>query len=79
MRSRAIAGPAVPPIITAEGDVLRNDAEAYGVALQASGVPLVATRYLTATSPLHDDGTRDPTSRAAILQTVAFLMDVLAD
>lgn len=67
-------------IITAENDVLRDEGEAYGRTLLKAGVETVVTRYNGA---IHDFvmlnaiATAAPV-RAAIMQAVDFLKDVLA-
>jgi acetyl esterase len=67
-------------IITAENDVLRDEGEAYGRKLIGAGVEVVTTRY---NATIHDFvllnalAQAAPT-RAAVMQAVAFLKEVLA-
>lgn len=72
----------LPPtlLVTAEVDVVRDEAEAYGRALRAAGVEVLATRYL---GVVHDFVTlrplRDvPAARAALREGAAFLADAFA-
>ncbi|MFC4910116.1 alpha/beta hydrolase [Actinomadura gamaensis] len=73
----------LPPamIITAEGDVVRDEAEQYARRLREAGVAVTCARYLgmvhdfvslTALQP-------SPPARAAIRQGAAFLADALGD
>ncbi|KDN22056.1 alpha/beta hydrolase [Amycolatopsis rifamycinica] len=71
----------LPPalVITAEADVVRDEAEQYARHLRRSGVPVTATRYLGTT---HDfvslRALRDtPAARAAVHQGGTFLHDAL--
>nr|WP_218891532.1 alpha/beta hydrolase [Actinomycetospora corticicola] len=72
----------LPPtlLVTAEVDVVRDEAEAYGRALREAGVDVLAVRYL---GVIHDFVTlrplRDvPAARAARREGAAFLADALA-
>lgn len=71
----------LPPalVVTAEVDVVRDEAEAYGRRLREAGVEVVATRYL---GVVHDFVTlrplRDcPAARAARREGAAFLAEAL--
>ncbi|WP_042424925.1 alpha/beta hydrolase [Streptacidiphilus anmyonensis] len=71
----------LPPalVVTAEADVVRDEAEAYAARLRAAGVPVTATRYLgTVHAFVVLDALRDtPAARAATAQIVATLRDAL--
>lgn len=71
----------LPPtmIVTAEADVVRDEAEEYAVSLRRAGVPVTAVRYLGVTHdfvsllPLR----AMPAGRAAVAQGAAFLAEQL--
>jgi acetyl esterase len=72
----------MPPalVVTAEVDVVRDEAEAYGRALRDAGVEVVVTRY---PGVVHDFVTlrplrEIPAARAALREGCAFLADALA-
>ncbi len=71
----------LPPalVVTAEADVVRDEAETYAARLREAGVPVVATRYR---GMVHDFVTLRPLSgttaaRAALREGAAFLADAL--
>lgn len=71
----------LPPtlIITAEADVVRDEAEAFGELLREAGVPVTCTRYL---GTVHDfvvlsQLSDTPSARAALEQGVRFLDDAI--
>ncbi|EWC62261.1 Esterase/lipase [Actinokineospora spheciospongiae] len=72
----------LPPalVVSAEADVVRDEAEEYARRLRAAGVAVTATRYLGTT---HDFVSlralqHTPAARAAISQGAAFLSEALA-
>jgi len=78
--SEQLAGLPRTLIITAENDVLRDEGEAYGRKLIGAGVEVVTTRY---NATIHDFVllnalAQAAPARAAVMQAVAFLKEVLA-
>jgi acetyl esterase len=64
---------ALPPavIVTAEYDPLRDEGEAYGAALQATGVRADVQRYDGMIHGFFDMGTVSPAAQAAIDESCA--------
>jgi acetyl esterase len=77
IRAKDLSG--LPPtlIVTAEYDVLRAGAEAYGAALLAAGVPVVTTRYLGVPHGFFRRLGVYDAARMAVDQVAAAIKDVL--
>jgi acetyl esterase len=76
-RTKDLTG--LPPtlIVTAEFDVLRDGAEAYGDALAAAGIPVVTTRYLGVPHGFFRRLAVYDAARAAVDQVAAAIKEVL--